>query len=133
VLDLVNGVPGTGEDANGTNRIEAGNIAAVTPGAVTDATGSAQIDIVYPQVYGCWLEVNLQAKTEVQGTEFVETQTFVLPVSADDVDSLDNAPPGINAPPDLDPANDLPLGGLVSPFGYSFPDTPDDHICSNPI
>jgi hypothetical protein len=133
VLDLVDGQAGTGEDRNGTGKIEAGNIGAVTPGATTDATGSALIDVVYPQVYGCWLEVTLQARTAVQGTEFTESQTFILPVSADDVDSLDESPPGVSVPPDPDPDNQLEEGGLVSPFGYSFADQDEDGFCENPI
>lgn len=112
-----NGVLDAGEDFNGNLHIEAGNIAAITAGATTNENGTVLVHIVYPQVYGNWLDVSLQVKTTVQGTEFAESLTFILPVIASDVDSLDEAPPGVSVPPD--PANGLPAGGLVSPFGYS--------------
>jgi hypothetical protein len=113
-----NGVLDAGEDFNASGQIEAGNIALVAPGsATTDDNGSVTFEVLYPQVYGLWLQVRLEAKTDVQGTEFSEGTTFVLPVIASDVDSLDVSPPGVLAPPD--PANGLPTTTLVSPFGYS--------------
>jgi hypothetical protein len=67
-------------------------------------------------MFGAWLEVRLEAKTTVQGTEFAESLTFVLPVLAADVDSLDEAPPGVPVAPD--PLTGF-VGGIVSPFGYN--------------
>ena len=113
-----NGILDAGEDFNNSGQLEAGNVALVTPNqAVTDDTGTVLVNLVYQQVYGIWLEVALNVKTRVQGTEFTEGLSFIVPVIASDVDSLDTAPPGVLKGPD--PANGLPDGGLVSPFGYS--------------
>ena len=112
-----NGVLDAGEDFNNNEHIEAGNVASIVADATTDETGTVLFDIVYAQQYGAWLDVRLEGKATVQGTEFAESMTFVLPVLAADVDSLDEAPPGVSVPPDA--ANNLPNGGLVSPFGYN--------------
>jgi Bacterial Ig-like domain (group 1) len=114
-----NGVLDFGEDYNSNNHVEAGNIAAINAGATTGDDGTVLVNVVYPQVYGAWLDVRLGVKATVQGTEFGESLTFILPVIASDVDSLDTAPPGVLVPPDPEPMNNLPDGGLVSPFGYN--------------
>jgi hypothetical protein len=111
-----NGVLDAEEDFNSNEQIEAGNIASIAADATTDDTGTVLFDIIYAQMYGAWLEVRLEAKTTVQGTEFSEPLTFVLPVLASDVDSLDEAPPGISVAPD--PLTGF-TGGIVSPFGYN--------------
>jgi len=111
-----NGVLDVGEDFNSNNHIEAGNIASITAAATTDENGEVHFDIDYPQQYGTWLDVRLEGKVTVQGTEFAESLTFVLPVLADDVDSLDESPPGLIVAPD---PNTGFAGGLTSPFGYN--------------
>ena len=51
-----------GEDFNGNGRLEAGNIATVTPAHRDDRRdGFALIDVVYPQEYAYWLDVDLNA------------------------------------------------------------------------
>ena len=85
------------EDANNSGRIEAGNIATVTPrNAVTDDKGFAIISVFYPQEYAYWLVVELEARASVQGTEFVRTSTFALPGSVPDFTGT--APPGPVSP-----------------------------------
>ncbi len=119
-----NGILDDGEDVNLNAHIEAGNIALVTPTtATTDSTGSVLISILYPQNYGGWLQVELEGKTEVAGSEFTESTDFILELLASDVNTLDTAPPGLAVP--ADPANNLPEPSdpdattLVSPFGYN--------------
>ena len=80
-----------GEDLNSNNHVEAGNIASINSAATTDETGTVLFDIIYPKMYGQWLDVRLEGKTTVQGTEFAESLTFVLPVLAEDVSPVDNA------------------------------------------
>ena len=88
-----NGVLDAGEDLNGNNKIEAGNILTVVPEtgtastATTDKNGFALFDVFYPQAYAYWLEVALTAKLTVQGTEFSETTVFVPDGSAADFTS----------------------------------------------
>jgi hypothetical protein len=111
-----NGVLDAGEDFNGNLHVEAGNIASIVADATTDDSGKVLFDIIYPQQYGAWLDVRLEAKATVQGTETTESMTFVLPVLAADVDSLDESPTIVSVPPD--PVNGF-AGGPVSSFGYN--------------
>ena len=98
-----NGVLDFGEDTNGSCRIEAGNIAtAVVQGGggtfQTDGDGFGLIDVFYPQEFNVWVEVTLEAKTSVQGTEFAESTTFTLPGLGDDFNNVSNTPPGPTSP-----------------------------------
>lgn len=99
-----NGVLDVGEDFNNNGRIEAGNIAtAVAQGGggstvVTDVNGFAIVDVYWPQEFAYWLEVTLEARTSVAGTEFAESTTFVLPGLADDFNNLQSSPPGLDSP-----------------------------------
>ena len=99
-----NGVLDPGEDFNGSGRIEAGNIASVVAQGgsggnfTTDSGGFGVVDVFYPQEFANWVRVSLTATTSVQGTEFAESSNFVLPVSADDIDSQAENPPGNPSP-----------------------------------
>ncbi|NNF16229.1 MAG: Ig-like domain-containing protein [Gammaproteobacteria bacterium] len=121
-----NGILDPGEDINSNLRIEAGNIATITPGSFTsDDNGFGFIDLYYPQEYGGFLEVEMQARASVQGTEFSEKSVFLVSVIADDVNSLDKSPPGLNTVP----AGFVPQAACPpyanpdtissSPFGYN--------------
>ena len=89
-----NGQLDPGEDFNNSGSIEAGNVATVAPGSiVTDANGFGLVDLTYAQEFGNWVEVTIQAKAAVTGTEFLETQDYVLEVSPADV-ALSQSPPG---------------------------------------
>lgn len=104
-----NGQLDPGEDFNGSGRLEAGNIALVTPNAVqTDSSGVALVAVLYPQEHAYWLEVTLEARTTVSGTETARATTFLLPGLASDFNREDNAPPG-----------------PVSPFGVNVCAAPD--------
>lgn len=99
-----NGLLDTGEDQNGNGRLEAGNIATVVAqgsggGAVTtDENGFALIDLFWPQEYAYYLEVTLEARTSVQGSESSKSTTFQLDGLADDFNDENVAPPGVNSP-----------------------------------
>ena len=122
-----NGIQDPGEDTNLNGRIEAGNIATIIPGSFTsDANGFGLVDIYYPQEYGGWLEVELQARATVQGTEFAEKSVFLTNVISSDVDDLDNSPPGLlTVPENFTPQAGCfeigPNAGAIfsSPFGYN--------------
>jgi hypothetical protein len=97
------------EDFNGSGRIEAGNIASVSPSnVVTDASGFALVHVRYPQEYAYYLTVELSASTTVQGTEYVRANRFLLPGLGADFNSTTNGAPG-----------------PVSPFGTA-------NSCNNP-
>jgi hypothetical protein len=123
-----NGQLDPGEDINNNGRIDVGNNATIVPGvAVTDENGAVLVSIDYAQQFATWLQVVVEAKTEVQGTEFVETQSFVLPVLGSDVTNINVSPPGNAVPtdrangyPNSDEQLDAPfILGPVSPFGYA--------------
>lgn len=102
-----NGVLDPGEDFNNSGRLEAGNIALATPRqVVTNDQGFALVDVLYPQDVAYWLEVSIEARTSVQGTEFARSQTFLLPGSTADFSSLQTGPPGPTSPFGV---NDCPI------------------------
>lgn len=95
------------EDHNLNGRIEAGNIALVSAqggtagqaaNVVTDATGTALVDVLYPQNYGGWLEVEIEAKASVAGTETRRTVKFFLEPKAEDLANTSASPPGELSP-----------------------------------
>ena len=111
-----NGVLDPGEDLNGSGRIEAGNIATAvaqtgTGGTfTTDSGGFGIVDVFYPQQHALWVAVTLEATTSVQGTEFAEATTFIVPVNGEDIDDENESPPGVISQ----------VTGLIgSPFGQS--------------
>lgn len=99
-----NGVLDPAEDFNNSGRIEAGNIATVvaqngTGGDfVSDPGGFGILDVFYPQDHAQWVFVTLEATTSVQGSEFAEASSFVLPISGADVDDENESPPGAVSP-----------------------------------
>ncbi len=95
------------EDTNANGRIEAGNIALVAAqgggagqaaNVTTDNTGTALVDVLYPQSYHGWVEVEIEAKASVAGTETRRTVSFVLDAKAADITDTQAAPPGIISP-----------------------------------
>jgi len=94
-----NGTLDPGEDFNGNGRIEAGNIAAVSPSnGSTDASGFLLISVFYPQEYAYYLEVDLSASATVQGTEYVRTASFMLEGTASDFNNVQSGSPGPVSP-----------------------------------
>jgi hypothetical protein len=85
-----------GQDVGG---LFPGSVAAVAPGTVvTDNTGSAPFNIVYPQDHAGWVAVVLTASTLVNGNQGSTSATFWLPVLAADVDNPKNPMPGQTSP-----------------------------------
>jgi len=64
----------------------------------TDNNGFALVDVYYPQQYAYWLEVTLEVRASVQGTEFSKRATFMLPGTANDFNDPKKAPPGETSP-----------------------------------
>ena len=60
---------------------------------ITDENGFGLVELTYAQEFGNWVEVTIQAKAAVTGTEFLETQDYTLEVLRADV-ALTNSPPG---------------------------------------
>lgn len=94
-----NGILDPGEDQNASGKIEAGNIATVTPASVTtDANGFGYVSIYYPQEYAGYLQVTLTAQAQVQGTASSASSTFVLDALASDFTDVNVSPPGVVSP-----------------------------------
>lgn len=94
-----NGQLDPNEDANINGRLDVGNVALVTPGqATTNAQGFVTINVIYPQDSAYWIEVTLEARAAVQGTEFSRSSSFVLPGLSTDFTNQNNSPPGPVSP-----------------------------------
>jgi len=93
-----NGILDAGEDFNGNGSIEPGNDVSVPASVTTNSEGYAEIDLIYAEDFASWLEVTLTATDEVSGTEATDSTTFILPVSAGDVNVETNGPPGLVSP-----------------------------------
>jgi len=92
-----------GEDYNGDEQLTPGNIANAIGEVTTDDQGRAIIDILYAEVFGNWVDIDLIVSTKVQGTEGFTQVTFNLPVSGEDI-SNEGTPPAT-------------FVGFDSPFG----------------
>ena len=98
-----NGVLDAGEDSNGSQTLEPGNVISVSPGTVkTDATGRATLSLIYAESYAPWVKVTLRAETLVAGTEFSKESIFIVSGSTADFNKKDTPP-----------------AGRVSPFGVN--------------
>jgi hypothetical protein len=94
-----NGQLDPGEDADNDGRIDVGNIALASPSQVTtNAQGVALVDVLYPQDVALWLQVTLEARAAVQGTEFSRSSTFLLPGTTSDFNNQNVSPPGPTSP-----------------------------------
>jgi hypothetical protein len=93
-----NGILDDGEDLNNSGELEPSNAGTVPEFVTTGATGIAEFVIDYPQDRANWVEVELEARTSVAGSESSARQAFILPVLASDVTNEDVTPPGFFSP-----------------------------------
>jgi protocatechuate 3,4-dioxygenase beta subunit len=85
-------------DGNGNGRLEPGNVAAVPSDIETDDEGFGAFGVTYFKDRANWIDLRLEARAEVDGTEFVNREDFTLPVLADDTTEEDVPPPGVVSP-----------------------------------
>ena len=102
----LDGVLDVGEDVNNDNLLTPGNVVAASDEVITDDNGVAVIDIIYPQSFGQWVDLDLIVSSSVNGTDDYTISTFTLPVSAEDINVEDITPPNDNI-------------SLYSPFGLT--------------
>jgi len=96
---LGNGIYESSEDVNGNGKLDPGNVAVVSPGSVTtDNTGSASINVTYPEDHALWVQVLLTATSSVTGTQASTTSKFWLPMLASYITNIDQSPPGTIGP-----------------------------------
>jgi len=93
-----NGRLDVGEDFNKNDKLDPTYAASVERQATTDAEGKATVTVTYPQSEALWSKVRLTVTVLSNGTEYVESTTFILPVLADDVGSCETSPPNHKSP-----------------------------------
>jgi len=104
------------KDITNSGTLIPGNVAVVTPGAVTtDDDGSARFDILYPRSFANWVDVELSAAARVEGTEGAANRIFWLPALLEDLEWEEVSPPG----------------GVTSVFGSGL-DDPDGCFGTDP-
>jgi hypothetical protein len=92
-----NGILNPGEDFNNNGVLDPTNVAEVPTTVITDATGFAFFDVLYAREF-TWVEIELEARTTVAGSEGSSKARFFLPGLADDFSNCDVAPPGHVSP-----------------------------------
>jgi hypothetical protein len=93
------GVFDPAEDTNTNGKLDPGDVAVATPGSVTTgADGSATFLVEYPEDHALWVQATLTATATVQGTQSSTTSTFVLPILASYLTSIQSSPPGAVSP-----------------------------------
>jgi len=93
-----NGVCNAGEDTNGDGQLTPGNVGSVNASAQTGANGVADVKFVYPREFAAWVEVLLEARIQVGGSEGAANAQFWFPIAAEDVTNASVAPPGTPSP-----------------------------------
>ena len=93
------GIFNSSEDFNNNGVLDPGDVAAVSPGTVTtDSTGSANVNVTYPEDHAEWVQAVLTATATVSGTQTSTTSTFWLPILSTYVISTTTSPPGVIDP-----------------------------------
>ncbi len=92
-----NGILDPGEDRNGNSRLDPGNVATTPRTVITDASGFALFDVVYAKEF-TWVEVSLEARASVAGSEGSTHVQFFLNGIVTDFNKCDIAPPGQISP-----------------------------------
>ncbi|MFN7643458.1 MAG: hypothetical protein ACK5PW_10310 [Burkholderiales bacterium] len=88
------GICKAGEDTNGDGQLTPGNVASTAPAVNTTDTGTAAVVLQYPRSFAQWVQVLLDVRVQVAGSEGAAVAEFWLPISADDLADKAVAPPG---------------------------------------
>jgi hypothetical protein len=92
-----NGILDPGEDQNGNDTLDPGNVAAVTA-TTTDSTGHSTLTVTYARDYAYWVNVKLQVWTTSGGSTASASSIFNLSGSGTDYSSETISPPGNPSP-----------------------------------
>lgn len=94
-----NGVLDAGEDTNGNLTLTPGNVVIAAPGSVTtDSSGVASFNLLYGEQYAFWLDVNIEARATVAGTESRRIQPYSLGALSEDINQETVTPAGVVSP-----------------------------------
>jgi hypothetical protein len=92
-----NGLLNPGEDINNNGALDPDVPVTVPTVVTTDSTGFATFDIVYPKDR-TWVEIELEARATVAGSEASARTRFFLPGLASDFNNCQVSPPGHLSP-----------------------------------
>ena len=100
ILDPDEDDPTTSSNGSGNRngQLDPGNKATVPNVVTTNESGYASFFMTFAQQYANWLEVTLEAKTEVSGTESQTSQILTLSAISSDIDDPAQSPPGQISP-----------------------------------
>lgn len=97
-----NGLLDPGEDDAGTGNdsgtLEPGNVISVVSPQSTDADGFALFQMPYAQQFANWVDVRLEARGAVAGSEAASRELVTLPINALELLDTDSVPPGVTSP-----------------------------------
>ncbi|MFP4155597.1 MAG: hypothetical protein ACLFSG_07875, partial [Halothiobacillaceae bacterium] len=94
------GIIDSEKDLNGNGELDPGNLVTFSDREpVTDETGFAIVDLIYPQSYARWAQFNFIATIKVDGTESRSDVTFVLPANLEDINNGEGPAPSANPSP----------------------------------
>lgn len=93
-----NGVCSVGEDTNVDGQLTPGNVASVDAATTTASNGIAAVVLQYPREFAAWVELLLEARIQVAGSEGVASAQFWLSIAASDVQDPAVSPPGEFSP-----------------------------------
>ncbi len=92
-----NGILDTGEDLNNNTSLDPRIVVSVPQTVTTDATGFAFFDVTYAREF-TWVEIELEARAAVQGSEASARARFFLRGIASDFSDCEVSPPGQVSP-----------------------------------
>lgn len=95
---VIDGVTQPAEDTNGDGQLTPGNVASTAPTVKTSEDGTAAVTLQYPRSFANWVEVLLDVRVQVAGSEGVAFAQFWLPILTDDLQDKAVAPPGETSP-----------------------------------
>jgi hypothetical protein len=95
---VVNGVSLPAEDRNEDGQLTPGNVASTAPTVTTTENGTAAVVLQYPRSFAEWVEVLLDVRVQVAGSEGAAVAQFWLPVAAADLNDKSVPPPGADSP-----------------------------------
>ncbi len=95
----LNGVLDGGEDTNSNGSLTPGNVVVASPGSVTtDSSGIASFNVIYGEQYAFWVDVDIEARATVSGTESRRVQAYSLGALSTDIDKETVTPAGVTSP-----------------------------------
>ncbi len=112
-----NSILDANEDRNENGILDPRNVVTFDPATVTtDENGFANFKLLYPQQYAKYIEIEIEARTIVSGTESIAIESYELWGSAEDFSDPNQTPPGLESPYGLEPFIETEVAESNRPF-----------------